>query len=152
MRALLQRVREASVSINGRLHSEISQGLLVFLGVGSADSTEDAKYLAERCATLRIFDDGNGKMNLSVKDVGGSMLVVSQFTLYADTRKGNRPSFTRAAAPEAAERIYNEFIAILSGYLDQGKVRTGLFRAMMNVSLVNDGPVTILLESEHDGE
>lgn len=152
MRALLQRVREASVSINGRTHSSIANGLLIFLGVGAKDSSADARYLAERTASLRIFNDENLKMNRSVQDVGGSALVVSQFTLYADTRKGNRPSFTDAASPETAERLYKEFIAILSEYLGQEKVRAGLFRAMMNISLVNDGPVTILLESEHHGK
>lgn len=149
MRVLLQRVKRADVKIEGRLHSEISHGLLIFLGIGKNDSSGDVKYLAEKCATLRIFNDENGKMNLPVKEVGGSVLVVSQFTLYADARKGNRPSFTDAAPPDAAERLYNEFIIILSEILGPDKVTSGLFRAMMDIELVNDGPVTILLESEH---
>ena len=151
MRALLQRVSEASVSIDGRIHSTISGGLLVFLGVGGNDTSADARYLAERVAFLRIFNDENQKMNRSVRDTGGSALVVSQFTLYADTRKGHRPSFTDAASPEIAERLYNEFIVILSEYIGADHVRSGLFRAMMDIALVNDGPVTILLESEHHG-
>ena len=151
MRALLQRVSEASVSIDGRIHSTISGGLLVFLGVGGNDTSADARYLAERVAFLRIFNDENQKMNRSVRDTGGSSLVVSQFTLYADTRKGHRPSFTDAASPEIAERLYNEFIVILSEYIGADHVRSGLFRAMMDIALVNDGPVTILLESEHHG-
>jgi len=151
MRALLQRVSEASVSIDGRIHSTISGGLLVFLGVGGNDTSADARYLAERVAFLRIFNDENQKMHRSVRDIGGSALVVSQFTLYADTRKGHRPSFTDAASPEIAERLYNEFIVILSEYIGADHVRSGLFRAMMDIALVNDGPVTILLESEHHG-
>ena len=152
MRALLQRVSEASVSIDGRIHSTISGGLLVFLGVGGNDTSADARYLAERVAFLRIFNDENQKMNRSVRDTGGSALVVSQFTLYADTRKGHRPSFTDAASPEIAERLYNEFIVILSEYIGADHVRSGLFRAMMDIALVNDGPVTILLESEQHGK
>ncbi len=151
MRAVVQRVMRADVTIGGTLQSEIAHGLLIFLGIGKNDSSGDAERLAEKCATLRIFNDEKGKMNRSVQDVGGSVLVVSQFTLYADARKGHRPSFTDAASPEAAERLYNEFILILSGILGPQKVRSGLFGAMMNVGLVNDGPVTIVLESEQHG-
>ncbi len=149
MRALIQRVSQASVSIEGRSHASIQNGLVIFLGIGGNDVSDDVRYLADRCATLRIFSDQDGKMNLSLKDVNGSALVVSQFTLYADTRKGNRPSFTAAAAPEIAERFYNEFISILSERLGSDKVSSGLFRAMMKVHLVNDGPVTIMLESNY---
>jgi D-tyrosyl-tRNA(Tyr) deacylase len=152
VRVLLQRVQEASVTIEGRLHSSIGRGLLIFLGVGEKDSDRDAVALAERCAALRIFGDDEGKMNRSVRDVGGSALVVSQFTLYADTRKGNRPSFTDAASPAAAEHLYTEFITILSTILGPEKVASGLFRAMMDVRLVNDGPVTIMLESNRHEE
>lgn len=149
MRALVQRVKRCSVSINGVLHSSIGPGMLILLGIGRTDGSDDAAYLAERCAHLRIFDDTEGKMNLSVQDVRGSALVVSQFTLYADTRKGNRPSYSEAAPPEIAERLYDEFVAHLRGHLRAERVATGVFRAMMDVELINDGPVTILLESKN---
>src|SRR5258707_12580138 len=113
MRALVQRIREASVSIDGSLHNEIGRGLLIFLGIAHRDSADDARYLAERCSDLRIFEDSGGKMNLSIKDVGGSALIVSQFTLYADTQKGNRPGFSDAARPEVAENLYNEFVHLM---------------------------------------
>ncbi len=148
MRALLQRVKEASVSINGSSYSNIERGLLIFLGVGSGDVSDDASYLAGRCASLRIFDDEEQKMNLSLRDVAGSVLVISQFTLYGDTRKGNRPSFTDAAPPEIAEKLYEEFVAHLRNELGERKVFTGVFRAMMEVKLVNDGPVTVTVESK----
>lgn len=151
MRALIQRVSRASVSIGGASESEIGKGMLIFLGVTHNDASEDAEYLADRCAALRIFEDDQGKMNLSVGESGGSALVVSQFTLYADTRKGNRPSFVDAARPEIAEQRYNEFVAALRSRLGEPGVRTGVFRAMMDVQLNNDGPVTIMLESKPKG-
>ena len=135
------------MSINGALYNKIERGLLIFLGVGSMDNAEDAEYLAQRCANLRIFEDNVGKMNLSVKDISGEALVISQFTLYADTRKGNRPSFTDAAPSERAENYYNQFISFLRNEIGGEKVYSGEFRAMMDIALVNDGPVTILLES-----
>lgn len=149
MRALIQRVKHASVDIDGKLHNHIGQGILIFLGIRNGDSVGGAESLAQRCADLRIFSDDEGKMNLSVKDILGSALVVSQFTLYADTRRGNRPSFTESAPPEEAERLYNAFVLHLRRLLGDGKVCTGKFRAMMDVGLVNDGPVTVMLESKN---
>ncbi len=150
MRALIQRVKRASVAIDGVIHSEIGKGLLIFLGVAQTDTAEDAQYLAQRAAALRIFEDEQGKMNLSGKDVNGSALVVSQFTLYADTRKGNRPSFIDAAKPELAESLYEEFVRSLRAEVGESGVSTGVFRAMMDISLINDGPVTIMLESKNN--
>jgi D-tyrosyl-tRNA(Tyr) deacylase len=114
------------------------------------DAEEDARYLADRCAALRIFEDQQEKMNLSVKDIGGSAMVVSQFTLYADTRRGNRPGFTDAAPPEIAEDLYQKFVRFLRGALGDSRVATGVFRAMMEVELINDGPVTVMIESKSD--
>lgn len=149
MRALIQRVKHASVDIHGEPHNHIGRGILIFLGVRNGDTEKDAEYLAQRCADLRIFGDEEGKMNLSVKDIHGSTLVVSQFTLYADTRKGNRPSFTDSAPPEEAERLYNHFVEHCRKHLGDAKVCTGKFRAMMDVGLVNDGPVTVMVESKN---
>jgi D-tyrosyl-tRNA(Tyr) deacylase len=148
VRALVQRVTKASVSIAGMIHGQIDKGVLVFLGVHKNDTDDDAAYLAQRCADLRIFGDDNGKMNLSVTDVGGKVLVVSQFTLNADTRKGNRPSFAESAGPEEGERLYELFVGHLRARLGANAVATGRFRAMMDVELVNDGPVTVMLESK----
>ena len=148
MRALIQRVRRCSVTIDARLHSSIGNGMLLFLGVRQEDKEEDAVYLAERCAALRIFDDPQGKMNLSVKDVGGAAMVVSQFTLYGDTTRGNRPSYSQAAPPELAERLYDSFVHHLVSLVGKDKVATGVFRAMMDVELVNDGPVAVTVESK----
>jgi D-tyrosyl-tRNA(Tyr) deacylase len=150
MRALIQRVKESSVSVGGTTHSRIGQGLLILLGVARTDTADDARYLAGRCANLRVFEDQEGKMNLSVIDVGGKALVVSQFTLYADTRRGNRPGFSDAAPPESAEGLYDEYVRQLRVALGDANVETGVFRAMMDVSLINDGPVTIMIESKHD--
>ena len=146
MRALIQRVRWARVEVEGVINSEIGQGSLVLLGVGRDDGESDARQLAAKTASLRIFEDEVGKMNLCLKDNGGEALAVSQFTLVADTRKGNRPGFGTAAPPEKARGLYDLFVREL---MDQGvPVRTGVFGARMAVSLENDGPVTILLESK----
>ena len=145
MRAVLQRVTRASVTVNGQVIGQIDQGLVVLLGVEQDDTDADAHQLADKTIQLRIFDDAEGKMNLALTDVRGAVLVVSQFTLLGDCRKGRRPSFIQAAAPELAERLYETFVAAIGV---QGiPVATGKFRAMMHVELVNDGPVTILLDS-----
>jgi D-tyrosyl-tRNA(Tyr) deacylase len=145
MRAVIQRVSRAEVRVEGRATGSVGRGLVVLLGVGREDGEEDARLLAEKVAALRIFEDAAGKMNLAVGEVGGGLLVVSQFTLLGDTRKGNRPSFTGAAPPEAAHALYERFCALLR---EKGlPVGTGLFRARMEVELVNEGPVTILLDS-----
>lgn len=146
MRALIQRVRRACVVVQGECVGQIERGLLVLLGVTHSDTTRDAERLAEKTLALRIFEDDAEKMNLSVLDIGGGVLVVSQFTLYADTRKGNRPSFTDAARPEHAESLYEHFVATLR-LRSSLNVQTGKFGAAMQVELINDGPVTILLES-----
>ena len=148
MRALIQRVRRCSVAIGGKDHSSIGPGMLILLGVRQTDQEADAEYLAGRCAALRIFEDQEGKMNLAVKEIGGSAMVVSHFTLYGDTRKGNRPSYSEAAPPEKAEALYEHFVRILRMTLGDDKVATGVFRAMMDVELVNDGPVTVTVESK----
>ena len=149
MRALVQRVKRCSVTIDGKLHSSIGKGILILLGVKNNDTKADAEYLAERCATLRIFEDIAGKMNISLKDVDGETMVVSQFTLYGDTRKGNRPSYTDAAPLQKAESLYESFNSHLRKILGDHKVATGVFRAMMDVELVNDGPVTLMIESKN---
>ena len=150
MRALIQRVKRGSVTIDGTLHGEIGKGFVVLLGVKEGDTESEARYLAEKTAALRVFEDDQNKMNLSLKDIGGSALVVSQFTLYGDTRKGNRPGFTEAARPELAEQLYEKYVAFLRGHIGQSNVATGVFRAMMDVEIINDGPVTILLLSQSD--
>ncbi len=144
MKALIQRVKNASVAIEGKLYSSIDTGMLVLLGVEKSDTVENAEKLAQKLLNLRIFEDENEKMNFSIQDVSGEILVVSQFTLCADCRKGTRPSFDSAAAPEFANKLYEDFVKNLkaSGL----KIETGKFRAMMDVSLVNDGPVTFLVE------
>ncbi len=147
MRALVQRVRESSVTVNGEISGEIGAGLLIFLGVKQSDEIEDLDWLVSKCLNLRIFHDDQGKMNLSVMDTGGEVLVVSQFTLYGDTRKGNRPSFNAAAKPEKAETLYNGFVSKMSMTLGK-RVETGVFGAHMDVRLLNDGPVTLMLEKE----
>ena len=154
MKALVQRVARARVLVETRVTGEIGPGLLVLLGVGQGDTEKEAAYLARRTAALRIFPDAQEKMNLSLADMGGSALVVSQFTLHADTRKGNRPSFIGAAAPELAERLYGEYVKHLLVLLGHERVATGVFRASMQVELVNGGPVTIELKSlnEYGGE
>lgn len=145
MRAVIQRVKRASVAVNGKGVSEIGKGLLVFLGVAHEDTRADLDYLANKTANLRIFEDDDGKMNRSLLDIGGEALVVSQFTLYGDCRKGRRPSFIEAARPEKADALYQEFIHSLT-QMGVG-VKAGVFQAMMDVELINDGPVTMLLDS-----
>ncbi|MFY9680804.1 MAG: D-aminoacyl-tRNA deacylase [Candidatus Sulfotelmatobacter sp.] len=145
MRAVVQRVSRAQVAVNGEIAGEIGVGLLVLLGVGRDDTEADATYLAEKIAGLRVFEDAEGKMNRSAQDVGGSVLAVSQFTLYGDVRRGKRPSFDAAAPPEKARQLYAFFVEqIRAAGLS---CETGRFREMMQVELVNDGPVTILLDS-----
>jgi len=145
MRAVVQRVSRAKVTVNDAITGEIGLGLLVLLGVGHADTETDATYLADKIAGLRVFEDVDGKMNRSVQDVGGSVLAVSQFTLYGDVRRGKRPSFDAAAVPEQAQRLYEFFVQrIQAAGL---RCETGRFREMMQVELVNEGPVTILLDS-----
>ena len=145
MKAVLQRVTQASVTVAGQTIGQIAHGLVVLLGVEQDDTETDAQQLADKTIQLRIFDDVEGKMNLALGDVGGALLVVSQFTLLGDCRKGRRPSFIQAAAPELAERLYDTFVAAAGA---QGvPVQTGKFRAMMQVELVNDGPVTLILDS-----
>jgi D-tyrosyl-tRNA(Tyr) deacylase len=145
MKAVVQRVKKSSVSVNGEVIAEIGRGLLVLLGVAREDEPSDADYLAEKIVHLRIFEDDDGKMNRSLLETGGQMLVVSQFTLLGDCRKGRRPSFTHAAPPETADRYYEYFIQQVR---QKGiSVQTGQFQALMAVSLINDGPVTLILES-----
>lgn len=145
MKAVVQRVKRTTLSVDGNLVSEIPFGLTVFLGVKVGDEEKDAEYLAKKIAGLRIFEDENGKMNLSVKDVGGEVLLVSQFTLYGDASHGNRPSFTLAERPERAEMLYERAVKSLCGY--GVTVKKGVFGADMKIEQLNDGPVTILLES-----
>ncbi|HVX13936.1 MAG TPA: D-aminoacyl-tRNA deacylase [Pirellulales bacterium] len=146
MRACIQRVLEARVSVAGEVAGEIGPGMLVLLGVATDDEDVDARWLADKVAGLRIFDDDAGKMNRSLNETGGAMLVVSQFTLLGDCRRGRRPSFVQAAAPETAERLYEVFVeAVRAGGIP---VATGRFRQHMHVSLLNDGPVTLIVESK----
>lgn len=144
MKALIQRVKKASVTIENNLYSEIGAGLLVFLGVTKSDTVENSEKLAQKIANLRIFEDENEKMNFSIKDVAGEILVVSQFTLCGDCKKGTRPSFDDAAHPDIAVELYEDFVKKLQA-MDL-KVKTGKFRAMMDVALINDGPVTFMVE------
>ena len=146
MRALLQRVSKASVTIDKQVVGQIGQGLLVFLGVGQGDSDVEGKMLADKIVHLRIFGDEEGKMNQSLLDIGGGVLVVSQFTLYADSRKGRRPSFTKAAHPTIAEPLFEHFKSVLVGY--KLTVASGVFGADMKVDIRNEGPVTLWLDSE----
>lgn len=147
MRALLQRVSQASVTVDGQVKSRIDAGLLLLLGIEHDDTPEDAAWLCKKIAAMRIFSDAAGLMNLSVQDIGGSILVISQFTLHASTKKGNRPSFIRAARPEQAIPLYEGFVQLLE--TESGcPVKTGVFGADMKVALVNDGPVTIWIDSK----
>ena len=149
MRALVQRVTEGSVSINEpKYFAEIKKGMVILLGVKEGDTEEDLNFVADKCSNLRIFEDDNEKMNLSLKDIDGEVLIISQFTLYGDAKKGNRPSFTDAARPDVAEAMYEKFIARMKSNLENDKVKSGVFGAMMMVKIFNDGPVTILVESK----
>jgi D-tyrosyl-tRNA(Tyr) deacylase len=145
MRAVVQRVTRASVTVDDKIVGEIRSGLVVLLGIARDDTKLDAAYLAEKISSLRVFDDEAGKMNVSVKDINGGLLIVSQFTLYGDVRRGLRPSWIEAAAPEVAEPLYDFFVRQARTFVSD--VATGSFRAMMLLELVNDGPVTILLDS-----
>jgi len=146
MKALIQRVKNASVSVGGKQQASIEHGLLVLLGITDSDTTAEADWLAAKVANIRIFNDDSGKMNHSVLETNGDVVVVSQFTLYGDARKGNRPSFVQAARPEIAEPLYEHFVAAIQEHLGK-QVQTGVFGADMQVSLINDGPVTIIIES-----
>ncbi|OPZ83914.1 MAG: D-tyrosyl-tRNA(Tyr) deacylase [Firmicutes bacterium ADurb.Bin419] len=148
MRAVVQRVAGSKVTVDGNLTGEINRGLNVLLGVGQDDNEKDIEYLAEKILNLRVFEDTNGKMNLSLLDVSGELLVVSQFTLYGDCRKGKRPSYDKAARPEFAEDMYNKFVDYCKQY--EIKVQTGKFQAMMMVEIQNDGPVTLLIDSKKE--
>jgi len=145
MRAVIQRVKSASVSVEGKVVGSIGHGLVVLLGVGIDDTEQEAAWMADKTANLRIFEDLEGKMNRSVLDVGGEALVVSQFTLYGDARKGRRPSFTEAAPPDKADELYRRYVELLENC--DLKVQTGVFRAKMLVEIQNDGPVTLILDS-----
>lgn len=144
MKAVVQRVREAKVFVGDRMISEIGKGVVVFLGVGVSDSKEEATYLAQKIANLRIFEDKDNKMNLSLLDIQGEALIVSQFTLYGDCRRGRRPDFTRAAKPDKAQDLYNRFVEAIKGI--GISVKTGQFQARMLVTIHNDGPVTLIVE------
>jgi len=148
MRVLVQRVKEAAVTINGERRSSTGPGLLVFLGIEEADGAEDIGWLAAKVVNLRLFDDSNGVMNLSAAETGKEIMIVSQFTLHASTKKGNRPSYIRAAGPEKAAPLYDSFVERTEELLGRS-VSTGVFGAMMEVSLVNDGPVTIFIDSRN---
>lgn len=145
MKIVIQRVKQASVSIDSKLYNQIQQGLLLLVGVAPDDAQEDVAYAVRKITNMRIFSDDEDKMNLSVKDVNGEILSISQFTLYADTKKGNRPAFTGAAKPDLASQLYDDFNELLSREIP---VKTGVFAADMQVALVNDGPVTIVLDTK----
>ena len=148
MRVVVQRVKKACVSVNNELSGEIEKGLLVFLGVGKEDTEEDVHWLSKKIMNLRIFNDPDGKMNLSLLDIKGEVLLISQFTLYASTKKGNRPSFIKSADPVLGEKLYNYFLQHLKNEYKLN-VASGKFGAMMNVDLINDGPVTIIMDSKN---
>lgn len=148
MRAVIQRVNKASVKINHKIYSEIGPGLMVLIGIEEADNNDDIAWLCNKIVQLRIFNDTNGVMNLSVIETGGDIIAVSQFTLHAKTKKGNRPSYIKAASPDIAIPLYDSFIKTLS-YLLGKDVKTGKFGAMMEVEIINDGPVTILIDTKN---
>ena len=149
MRALVQRVSEGGVFIDNENYSaEIGKGMVILLGIKTGDTEENINFVADKCSNLRIFKDDNEKMNLSIKDVRGEALIISQFTLYGDTSKGNRPGFTDAAKPEEAIPLYKKFIERVKNNIGESKVKTGKFGAMMQVKIMNDGPVTLIVESK----
>jgi D-tyrosyl-tRNA(Tyr) deacylase len=149
LKVVVQRVSEGGVKIPEKNHNQIiGKGMVVLLGIKNGDSENDANYLADKCSSLRIFEDKNEKMNLSLKDIDGEVLVISQFTLYGDASKGNRPGFTDAARPDEAIPLYEKFIRRMKENLNEVKVKTGIFGAMMEVKIINDGPVTIIIDSK----
>lgn len=148
MRFLIQRVREASCTVDGTVTGAIGQGLVVFIGVSDTDTEETADRMIRKMSKLRIFDDSEGKVNLSLADIGGDLLLISQFTLYADCRKGNRPSFFKAGEPKHAEQLYDYIVRQCSALIPGGKTGHGIFGAMMEIRLLNDGPLTIWLDSD----
>ena len=149
MRALVQRVSRGGVKITSHNYEErIEKGIVLFLGVREDDGIEEVNFVADKCCNLRIFEDENGKMNLSIKDISGEMLIISQFTLYGNSQKGNRPSFNDAASPILAEDLYKKFLDRVKANIGEERVKAGIFAAMMEVEIMNDGPVTILVESK----
>jgi D-aminoacyl-tRNA deacylase len=148
MKAVVQRVTRGSVTVEGKVIGQVARGYVVFLGVRPGDTEEDARYLAHRTVNLRVFADANGKMNLSIEEVSGGVLAISQFTLYADTHKGNRPSFVDAAPPDVARKLYECYVEALRRSLGEERVATGRFGATMSVEIINDGPVTIELNTD----
>jgi len=149
MKVVVQRVTEGSVSVREKNYeTKIGKGLVVLLGIKTGDNEKDLTFLADKCCNLRIFEDENDKMNLSIKDIDGEMLIISQFTLYGDAQKGNRPGFTDAAKPDEAIPLYEKFIARVKENIGESKVKTGIFGAMMMVKIFNDGPVTIIIDSK----
>jgi D-tyrosyl-tRNA(Tyr) deacylase len=148
MKVVIQRVSEASVMIDGKVHNQINQGFVVLLGVGQTDDEQDINYMVQKILGLRIFSDAEGKMNYSLEDVKGEILLISQFTLFASTKKGNRPSYIDAAPPGMAIPLYEKFIEVITASLGS-RLKTGIFGADMKVSLINDGPVTILIDSKN---
>ena len=151
MRVVVQRVSQADVYIQSQnLNAEIGKGLVILLGIKSGDKEDDAIFLADKCCNLRVFEDDNEKMNLSLKDINGEVLIISQFTLYGNAQKGNRPSFTDAAKPDEAIPLYEKFINRVKEQIGNDKVKTGIFGAMMKVKIFNDGPVTIIIDSKNN--
>lgn len=149
MRAVVQRVSEGGVSIpKENYYAEIKKGFVILLGIKNDDNENDILFVANKCSSLRIFEDENEKMNLSIKEINGDVLIISQFTLYGDAQKGNRPSFTDAARPEIAVPLYEKFIERMKSNLGESKIKCGIFGAMMRVKIINDGPVTIIIESK----
>jgi D-tyrosyl-tRNA(Tyr) deacylase len=149
MRALVQRVTEAGVYITDPVYSaETKAGMVILLGVKEGDTIQDVTFVADKCANLRIFEDENGKMNISIKETAGEVLIISQFTLYGETARGNRPAFTLAAKPETAKVLYEAFVERMKENLGAQKIKTGIFAAMMSVKIINDGPVTLIVESK----